>query len=188
MENLTKYILFVFTKNDNPQEFAEQIADELSVISDVPKVNFYFGPESTVYTISTLDSYLDVKDYVDMILDFDTISYILLPYTDDNLSYGLPDEVAKHLFNDGVNDYMSGKNKICDENDYEVRNMLMNNIRAEFFLDFSEFVDEDEDDDISQLKYKKRKPTFDELFDKLVDEGIKSLSEEELQLLNQYSK
>jgi hypothetical protein len=66
--------------------------------------------------------------------------------------------------------------------------MLMNNIRAEFFLDFSEFVDEDEDDDISQLKYKKRKPTFDELFDKLADEGIKSLSEEELQLLNQYSK
>lgn len=188
MENLTKYILFVLTKNDNPQEFAEQIAEELSVISDIPKVNFYFGPESTVYTISTLDSYQDVKDYVDMILDYDTISYILLPYTDDNLSYGLPDEVAKHLFNDGVNDYMSGKNKICDENDYEVRNMLMNNIRTDFFLDFSEFVDEDEDDDISKLKNKKRKPTFDELFDKLADAGIESLSKEELQLLNQYSK
>ena len=188
MENLTKYILFVLTKNDNPQEFAEQIAEELSVISDIPKVNFYFGPESTVYTISTLDSYQDVKDYVDMILDYDTISYFLVPYTDDNLSYGLPDEVAKHLFNDGVNDYMSGKNKIWDENDYEVRTMLMTNIKNEFFLDFSEFVDEDEDDDIGKLKYKKRKPTFDELFDKLADGGIESLSKEELQLLNQYSK
>ena len=188
MENLTKYILFVLTKNDNPQEFAEQIAEELSVISDIPKVNFYFGPESTVYTISTLDSYQDVKDYVDMILDYDTISYFLVPYTNDNLSYGLPDEVAKHLFNDGINDYMSGKNKICDENDYEVRTMLMNNIRNEFFLDLSEFVDEDDDDDISQLKNKKRTPTFDELFDKLADGGIDSLSKEELQLLNQYSK
>jgi hypothetical protein len=188
MENLTKYILFVLTKNDNPQEFAEQIAEELSVISDIPKVNFYFGPESTVYTISTLDSYQDVKDYVDMILDYDTISYFLVPYTNDNLSYGLPDEVAKHLFNDGINDYMSGKNKICDENDYEVRTMLMNNIRNEFFLDLSEFVDEDDDDDISQLKNKKRTPTFDELFDKLADGGIESLSKEELQLLNQYSK
>jgi hypothetical protein len=187
MENLTKYILFVFTKNDNPQEFAEQIAEELSVISDVPKVNFYFGPESTVYTISTLDSYLDVKDYVEMILEYDNISYFLVPYTDDTLSYGLPYEVSKHLFNDGVNDFMSGKNKICDENDYEVRNMLRNNIRNEFFLDFSEFIDEDEDD-ISKLKNKKRNPTFDELFNKLADEGIKSLSEEELQLLNQYSK
>ena len=188
MDNLTKYILFVLTKNDNPQEFAEQIAEELSVISDIPKVNFYFGPESTVYTISTLDSYQDVKDYVDMILDYDTISYFLVPYTNDNLSYGLPDEVAKHLFNDGINDYMSGKNKICDENDYEVRTMLMNNIRNEFFLDLSEFVDEDDDDDISQLKNKKRTPTFDELFDKLADGGIESLSKEELQLLNQYSK
>ena len=56
------------------------------------------------------------------------------------------------------------------------------------FLDFSEFVDEDEDDDISKLKNKKRKPTFDELFDKLADAGIESLSKEELQLLNQYSK
>ena len=188
MDNLTKYILFVLTKNDNPQEFAEQIAEELSVISDIPKVNFYFGPESTVYTISTLDSYQDVKDYVDMILDYDTISYFLLPYTDDTLSYGLPYEVSKHLFNNGVNDYMSGKHKICDENENEVRTMLMNNIRNEFFLDFSEFVDEDEDDDIGKLKYKKRKPTFDELFDKLADGGIESLSKEELQLLNQYSK
>jgi len=188
MENLTKYILFVLTKNDNPQEFAEQIAEELSVISDVPKVNFYFGPESTVYTISTLDTYLDVKDYVDMILDYDTIKYFLVPYTDDNLSYGLPYEVSKYLFNNGVNDYMSGKNKICNENDVEVQNMLMNNFRTEFFLDFSEFIDEDEDDDIIKLKNKKRKPTFDELFNKLADEGIKSLSEEELQLLKQYSK
>ena len=188
MENLTKYILFVLTKNDNPQEFAEQIAEELSVISDIPKVNFYFGPESTVYTISTLDSYQDVKDYVDMILDYDTISYFLVPYTNDNLSYGLPDEVAKHLFNDGINDYMSGKNKICDENDYEVRTMLMNNIRNEFFLDLSEFVDEDEEwTDIDEIKNKRRSPSLDELLEKIKEKGLNSLTEQELTQLNKYS-
>ena len=65
MNGLTKYILFVFTKNDNPKEFTEQIADELSVLSDTPNLNYYYGPESSVFTISTLDSYEDVKDYVD---------------------------------------------------------------------------------------------------------------------------
>ena len=188
MENLTKYILFVFTKNDNPQEFAEQIAEELSVISDSPKINFYFGPDSTVFTLSTLDSYQDIKDYVDMILDFDTIHYILLPYTNDTLSFGLPDEVVKHLFNDGITDYLSGKDKKCDEKDYQAQNMLRNNIKEEFFLDLSEFIDDDDDDDIYQLKRKKRKPTFDELFDKLADLGVESLSKEELELLNKYSK
>jgi len=90
MNDLTKYILFVFAKNDNPKEFTEQIAEELCVISDTPNLNFYFGPESSVFTISTLDSHEDVKDYVDMILDVGDIMYILLPYTSDNLSYGLP--------------------------------------------------------------------------------------------------
>jgi hypothetical protein len=34
---------------------------------------------------------------------------------------------------------------------------------------------------------KKRKPTFDELFDKIADSGIDSLTKEEKKLLNTYS-
>ena len=117
MDGLTKYILFVFAKNDNPKEFTEQIAEELCVISDTPNLNFYFGPESSVFTISTLDSHQDVKDYVDMILDVGDIMYVLLPYTSDNLSYGLPEKISKHLFNDGISDFMSEKpnNSYTDE-------------------------------------------------------------------------
>jgi hypothetical protein len=192
MNGLTKYILFVFTKNDNPQEFTEQIAEELSVISDAPKINYYYGPESSVFTISTLDSYVDVRDYVDMILDITGITYILLPYTPDNMSYNLSPQVSNHLFNDGVCDYMSGNN---EDKDSSVRNMLRNHIKEEFFLDFSKFDDEDDDDDdffgtsdMIKFKCQKIKPTFDELFDKIADSGIGSLTPEELVTLNQYSK
>ena len=192
MNELTKYILFVFTKNDNPQEFTEQIAEELSVISDAPNLNYYYGPESSVFTISTLDSYEDVKDYVDMILDITGITYILLPYTPDNMSYNLSPQIANHLFNDGVCDYMSGNN---EDNDITVRNMLRNHIKEEFFLDFPKFDDEDDEDDdffgtsdIIKFKCQKIKPTFDELFDKIADSGIGSLTPEELVTLNQYSK
>ena len=183
MDGLTKYILFVFTKNDNPQEFTEQIAEELSVISDAPKINYYYGPESSVFTISTLDSYEDVKDYVDMILDITGITYILLPYTPDNMSYNLSPQIANHLFNDGVCDYMSGNN---EDNDITVRNVLRNHIKEEFFLDFQ--FEDDDDDDIFKIKPKEKVPTFDDLFNKLAESGIESLTQGEIDKLNEYVK
>jgi hypothetical protein len=186
MNGLTKYILFVFTKNDNPKEFTEQIADELSVLSDSPKLNYYYGPESSIFTISTLDSYEDVKDYVDMIVGMDEIMYILLPYTPDKLSYGLPKKISEHLFNDGISDYMSEKPKKFDENEIEVQNMIRNQIREEFFLGL-EWIDIDDFPKEKIIKTKKI-PTFDELFEKIAESGIESLSQEELLTLNQYSK
>ena len=186
MNGLTKYILFVFTKNDNPKEFTEQIADELSGLSDSPNLNYYYGPESSIFTISTLDSYEDVKEYVDMIVGIDEIMYILLPYTSDKLSYGLPNKISEHLFNDGIGDYMSGTSTKIDENELEVRNLMRNQIRDEFLLKM-EWMDID---DFSEEKIirPKKVPTFDELFDKIAESGIDSLTQEELQTLNQYSK
>ena len=186
MNGLTKYILFVFTKNDNPKEFTEQIADELSVLSDSPNLNYYYGPESSIFTISTLDSYEDVKEYVDMIVGIDEIMYILLPYTSDKLSYGLPNKISEHLFNDGVGDYMSGTSTKIDENELEVRNLMRNQIRDEFLLKM-EWMDIDDFPEEKIIRPKKV-PTFDELFDKIAESGIDSLTQEELQTLNQYSK
>ena len=187
MSGLTKYILFVFTKNDNPQEFTEQIAEELSILSDTPNLNYYYGPESSVFTISTLDSFEDVKDYVEMVLDVETITYILLPYTPDNMSFSLPTEVAEHLFNDGVCDYMSGKTEKTDDKDNEVRNMIRDKIREEFFLDLTKWEDIDDFPEEKIIRTKKI-PTFDELFEKIAESGIESLTPEELVTLNQYSK
>jgi hypothetical protein len=193
MIGLTKYILFVFAKNDNPKEFTEQIAEELCVISDTPNLNFYFGPESSVFTISTLDSHQDVKDYVDMILDVGDIMYVLLPYTSDNLSYGLPEKISKHLFNDGISDFMSEKPNNSYTEEFEVRKMIQDKIRDTFDLNIENFdfeYDEDEDDewtDIDEIKNKQRAPSLDELLDKIKEEGLNSLTEKELLQLNKYS-
>jgi hypothetical protein len=185
MNKLTKYILFVFTKNDNPQEFTEQIAEELSILSDTPNLNYYYGPESSVFTISTLDNFEDVKEYVEMVLGIDNITYVLLPYTPDNMSFNLPPEVAEHLFNDGVCDYMSGNPKKFDDKEDEVRNMIRDKIREEFFL--NNWVDIDDFPEEKIIKTK-RIPTFDELFEKIAESGIESLTPEELVTLNKYSK
>lgn len=186
MNGLTEYILFIFTKNDNPKEFTEQIADELSVLSDLPNLNYYYGPESSIFTISTLDSYEDVKEYVDMIVGIDEIMYILLPYTSDKLSYGLPNKISEHLFNDGIGNYMSGTSTKIDDNELEVRNLMRNQIRDEFLLKM-EWMDIDDFSEKKIIKTKKTS-TFDELFDKIAESGIDSLTQEELQTLKQYSK
>jgi hypothetical protein len=190
MDGLTKYILFVFAKNDNPKEFTEQIAGELCVISDTPNLNFYFGPESSVFTISTLDSHQDVKDYVDMILDGGDIMYVLLPYTSDNLSYGLPKKISEHLFNDGISDFMSGKSNNSEPNEFEVRKMIQDKIRDTFNLNIENFdfeYDEDEWSDIDEIKNKQRSPSLDELLEKIKEKGLNSLTEKELIYLNKYS-
>ena len=190
MKDLTKYILFVFAKNDNPKEFTEQIAEELCVISDTPNLNFYFGPESSVFTISTLDSYEDVKDYVDMILDIGDIMYVLLPYTSDKLSYGLPEKISKHLFNDGISDFMSEKSLGSEPNEFEVRKIIQEQIRDNFNLNIENFdfeYDEDEWSDIDEIKNKQRSPSLDELLEKIKEKGLNSLTEKELSQLNKYS-
>jgi hypothetical protein len=190
MKDLTKYILFVFAKNDNPKEFTEQIAEELCVISDTPNLNFYFGPESSVFTISTLDSYEDVKDYVDMILGVGEIMYILLPYTPDKMSYGLPEKISKHLFNDGISDFMSEKSLGSEPNEFEVRKMIQEQIRDNFYLNIENFdfeYDEEDDDDIQEIKNKQRNPSLDELLEKIKEKGLNSLTEKELSQLNKYS-
>jgi hypothetical protein len=190
MNSLTKYILFVFAKNDNPKEFTEQIADELSVLSDTPNLNYYFGPESSVFTISTLDSYEDVTDYIDMILGFGEIMYILLPYTSDKLSYGLPEKISKHLFNDGITDFMSEKYNNSEPNEFEVRKMIQDKIRDTFKLNIKNFdfeYDEDEWSDIDEIKNKQRSPSLDELLEKIKEKGLNSLTEKELIYLNKYS-
>lgn len=190
MSGLTKYILFVFAKNDNPKEFTEQIAEELCVISDTPNLNFYFGPESSVFTISTLDSYEDVKDYVDMILGVGDIMYVLLPYTPDKLSYGLPEKISKHLFNDGISDFMSEKYNNSEPNEFEVRKMIQDKIRDTFNLNIENFdfeYDEDEWTDIDEIKNKQRSPSLDELLEKIKEKGLNSLTEKELIFLNKYS-
>jgi len=190
MNNLTKYILFVFAKNDNPKEFTEQIAEELCVISDTSNLNFYFGPESSVFTISTLDSHQDVKDYVDMILDVGDIMYVLLPYTSDNLSYGLPKKISKHLFNDGISDFMSEKPNNSYTEEFEVRKMIQDKIRDNFNLNVDNFdfeYDEDEWSDIDEIKIKQRSPSLDELLEKIKEKGLNSLTEKELSQLNKYS-
>jgi hypothetical protein len=117
--------------------------------------------------------------------------YVLLPYTSDNLSYGLPEKISKHLFNDGISDFMSENSKLSDKSEFEVRKMIQDQIKESFMLNIEDFDFEyDEDDewsDIDEIKNKQRTPSLDELLEKIKEKGLNSLTEKELTQLNKYS-
>jgi len=123
------------------------------------------------------------------VLGVGEIMYVLLPYTSDNLSYGLPTKVSEHLFNDGINDFMSEKPTNSEPNDFEVRKMIQDKIRDTFNLNIENFDFEydEEEDEIQEIKNKQRNPSLDELLEKIKEKGLNSLTEKELQLLNKYS-
>ena len=64
---------------------------------------------------------------------------------------------------------------------------LINFAKEEFFLDLTGWTDIDDFPKEKIIKTKKI-PTFDELFEKIAESGIESLTPEELVTLNQYSK
>jgi hypothetical protein len=198
MENKTfKYILFVFAKSKNQDDFVTEIAEEISVITKSKNVRYYYGPEAVVFTFSTLDDLKSVAEYVDIILSEGEVSYFLLPYSTDNMSFGLPKDISEHLFTDKLSEI----DKL--ERDLDVKWSKLDSdfkkLDEEMFEKFMNvFSDEDdEDDDISRL-IKRTKTTkvddyvsenvFNSILDKINTDGMSALTKKELDLLKQYSK
>lgn len=197
MENKTfKYILFVFAKSKNQDDFVTEIAEEIAVITKSKNIRYYYGPEAVVFTFSTLDDLKSVAEYVDIILSEGEVSYFLLPYSTDNMSFGLPKDISEHLFTDKLSEI----DKL--ERDLDVKWSKLDSdfkkLDEEMFEKFMNvFSDEDDEDDISRL-IKRTKTTkvddyvsenvFNSILDKINTDGMSALTKKELDLLKQYSK
>lgn len=182
MNKLTSYILFVFAKHNEQEEFITSLAEELSVISDSLNIKFYYGPESGIFTFNTMDEFQIVKEYMEIMFCESKIVYMLLPYEHDKMSVGLTDDIYKHLFTQNISENMSGFEP-------EAQKMLSKELKERVDLFFDKITDdEDEDDEIKKIKSKLPIPSLDNLLDKIKDNGMASLTKKELSLLEQYSK
>ena len=191
------YILFVFAKSKNQDGFVTEIAEEIAVITKSKNVKYYYGPEACVFTFGTIDDMKSVSEYVDIILSEGDISYFLLPYKSDNITFGLPKDISDHLFSDKMSDI----DKM--ERDLDVKwSKIDSDLKKldedmfEKFLNVFSDDDDDEDDDISKL-IKRTKTTkvddyvsenqFNTILDKINSDGMSSLTKKELDLLKKYS-
>jgi len=191
------YILFVFAKSKNQDEFVTEIAEEIAVITKSKNVKYYYGPEACVFTFGTIDDMKSVSEYVDIILSEGDISYFLLPYKSDNITFGLSKDISDHLFSDKMSDI----DKM--ERDLDVKwskiDSDIKKLDEEMFEKFMNvFSDDDEDDDEISKLIKRTKTTkvddfvtenqFNSILDKINNDGMESLTKKELDLLKNYSK
>ena len=192
------YILFVFAKSKNQDGFVTEIAEEIAVITKSKNVKYYYGPEACVFTFGTVDDMKSVSEYVDIILSEGEISYFLLPYSSDNITFGLPKDISDHLFSDK----MSGIEKLDQDLDVKWSKIdsdlkKLDEDMFEKFMNVFSDEDDDEDDEISKL-IKRTKTTkvddfvtenqFNLILDKINSDGMESLTKKELDLLKKYSK
>ena len=197
MKNKTfNYILFVFAKSKNQDNFVTEIAEEIAVITKSKNIRYYYGPEACVFTFGTLDDLKSVAEYVDIILSEGEISHFLLPYHSDNMSFGLPKDISDHLFSDKMSD-IDKMDQDLDVKWSKIDSDLKKLDEDMFEKFMNVFSDEDdEDDDISKL-IKRTKTTkvddyvsenqFNVILDKINSDGMSSLTKKELDLLKKYS-
>jgi len=177
-----EYILFVFAAHEQQEKLVNSIAEDISAISDLSDVKFYFGPESAIYVFKSSESFQLIKDFFKVRMGLSNIVYFLTEFDKDKTDYFLTDEVKKHLFES--EDF---KYKMTNEEKDEIDNMLLREFNDEKFKLFCEEL-EDDDDDIMKMKKKRKEPTLNDLLDKISLEGINSLTKKEKELLTKYSK
>lgn len=185
-----KFILFLFVKTKNQDNYVTEIAEEIAILTKSPNIRFYYGAEASVFTFSTDETLKSVKEFMDIILSEDKPTYFLLPYETDNLSFGLPNDISSHLFGDTTPD------KKSDINFTERKLSDFNSISEEMFDDIMSLYDDEDDDEISKLIRKTKEvkvsdfiteDEFNSVLDKINTQGRASLTEKEVSLLNKYS-
>lgn len=178
MENRFTYILFVFAVHDDPDSFVGTIAEEISMIAMSPDVRYFYGPQSAVFTFSSQETFHNMSEILSIMFGQEKLTYMFLPLDKNKMSSGFGENVDKHLFGSTplvvIPTNISQINKI---------NEMIEKLKDE------DFEDEDEDDDeILKLKCQPQEPSVNDILDKIKDKGIKSLTNKEKTILDNYAK
>jgi len=186
-----KYLLTVFVSHKKQEEFVISLAKEVQTLTS-KEVKYFYGEQTVLITFETRSSLKQVTDFFSAILGDLSIPFVLAPT--NKMSYWFNKENEQHLFG----------TDLCSTND-DYSEDEQNQLRDDLFLGFNDKPKkpegewgpapsrrnfEDRLDNLfgGQKKVLKEVPTLDELLDKINVSGMKSLTNEEKELLNKYSK
>ncbi len=178
------YYLLSVTNDFESQGLCKEIAISLSPIVDTPNLKFHYTRNQILFSFGTETEKSEIFEYVNGVL-YGLVEIFVLTEIVDEYTVYLPKDIKEHLFDlESVGDDVT---------------MKIDMSRIKQNLDFS-FEDDDEDDDdedddfITNMIYNKIitpksvQPTLDQLLDKLCLEGMDSLSVQEREILETYSK
>ena len=191
---INKFILFLFAEAKNQDDFVNDIASEIALITKSSDVKFYYGRTSAVFTFTSEETFEGIKEFLEIVLCIDNLTYFVLPFSKDTLSYGLSDDVKNHLFGSEKDDILSDlKDLDSDLKDFKKKNndfftRMMDEMNHAFFDD-----EDEDDDDIKNLilksnsRYVISEVDINPILDKIYSQGRSSLNDNELNLLKKYS-
>jgi hypothetical protein len=171
---MKKYILTVIGSFES-EKMCQDLALSLTPIVDSPHMKFQHTNGVLLFHFASEVSKDEIYDYIVGIL-FGVTEAFILTEMHDNLTLSMPKDIKEHLLDlDNATD--SAEMKID-----------MNRIKRNF-----DFLDEEEDDDFVALLLGEKnnlfkKPSLDQILDKMLDKGYESLTEFEKDILKSYSK
>jgi len=173
---MKKYILTVIGGLES-EESCKELAISLTPIVDSPNLKFQHAKGTMIFHFATEVSKEEIFDYVGGILYGITEAYILTEMNDD-VTVSMPEDIKQNL--------LDLENSL-DEIEMSIdMNSEKNNMR---------YIDEEQEDDedfvallLDEVKRKVKKPSLDQLLEKISKNGINSLSKFEKETLEYYSE
>lgn len=159
------------------EESCKELAISLTPIVDSPNLKFQHTKGTMIFHFATEVSKEEIFDYVGGILYGVTEAYILTELN-DQVTVSMPSDIKQHLL-----DLENSSDSI--EMFIDMR-MEKNNLRHN-----DEEYDEDEDFVVlllDEVKRKVKKPSLDQILEKISKNGIESLSKFEADTLKYYSE
>ena len=177
-----QYMLFMFGDFADNETFVNDVSYQLITVVCSKFMKFNYCEFGMVINFRTKETFQDLKEYVDMCMNEIVEQYFLMEVT-SNIDIKMEQKLKRDFLNiDGVKKPTKTKGVSKDDLTEEKKK------RISGMMEFIFPLTGDEIKFPFNREEKKEKPTVDQILDKISEEGIESLTEEEKQILDNYGK
>lgn len=186
-----QYLLFIFGEFKNNDKIVELIASQISIFTDENSyLKYNYGDYGIVMHFQSHFSFYNLRDHVHVVLEKVVPQYFLMERPKNFYAF-MPPELKLNLFD------LYEENHNEEQTNVNFKDMM--NIVDNFLINITSSINEDlfSEENMNNMfenimtkldNEKKYVPTIDELLDKIKDNGLDSLTDNEKQLLDEYSK
>jgi len=188
-----QYLLFIFDDFTKNEKIVDLIALQLSALTDKDSfVKYNHGKYGIVINLQSHFSFYEFRDYVHTILENIVSQYFLIEKPKNMYAF-MPPELKLNLFD------------LYDENNFNENEKDVNfdkslNIMDNFLYYYTSSISDEKliSDEKMETMFSKimseiekseiEVPTVDDILEKIKEKGMKSLTDNEKQILDEYSK
>jgi hypothetical protein len=188
-----QYLLFIFGEFKNNDKLVELIASQLSIFKDDNSyLKYNYGDYGIVMHFQSHFSFYNLRDHVHIVLEKVVPQYYLMERPKNFYAF-IPPELKLNLFDLHEENNDIEQTKVNFKDYTNIMDNFLINITSSFNEDEGIFSEENMERIFNNImskveKEEKYKPTIDELLEKIKDKGLDSLTDNEKQILDEYSK